>query len=401
MLGSLARRLGAVLGAVLGVVNPLGWTVLVIGLLAVAGARWTGWAELSVIGAASLLLLAVALPFLAGRTKVVVDLRLEPDRVVAGQSVAGSVRVANTSVRRLFPLVLDLPVGESLHRYGIPGLAARAAHQEDFTIRTERRGVIRVGPATTRRGDPIGLFSRDLDWTDAVELLVRPVMVPLESLGSGLLRDLEGVSIDAVSQSDLAFHALREYTPGDDLRHVHWRSSAKATGAAGGNQLLVREYVDTRRSHVSIVVDDRADAWGRPDDFEVAMSAAASLAVRAVLDDFELSFVCGDQATTGYDGNRALDAACRAGFGSVGLLAQTQAAVQLAPDTSLVVLMSGSRCPFSLLQRAAAVFAPEVRTVALVVDTARPSRAAEAGGLTVLRVGTMDDLGALLRWGVR
>ena len=40
--------------------------------------------------------------------------------------------------------------------------------------------------------------------------------------------DLEGVPSDQLSMSDLAFHALREYVPGDDLRHVHWRSSAKA-----------------------------------------------------------------------------------------------------------------------------------------------------------------------------
>ncbi|MEZ5097360.1 MAG: DUF58 domain-containing protein [Nocardioides sp.] len=344
MLTGLLRRAGVVLG----VVKPLGWTVLVVGVLGLVGARLTGWAELAVLGGSALLLLAVAFPLLAGRTKVAVELRLEPDRVVAGQSVAASVRVTNTSSSRLFPLLLDLPVGESVHRYGIPALASRATHVEDFTIRTDRRGVIRVGPATTRRGDPLGLFSRDLDWTDVVEVLVRPPLVPLESLGSGLLRDLEGVSIDAVSQSDLAFHALREYVPGDDLRHVHWRSSAKATGAAGGHQLLVREYLDTRRSHLTLVVDDRADSWARPEDFELAMSAAASLAVLAVLDEFELSFVCGDQATSGHDGNRALDAVCRAGFGSDGLLAQTQQAMLVAPDSSLVVLMTArarrSRC---------------------------------------------------------
>ena len=77
------------------------------------------------------------------------------------------------------------------------------------------------------------IFSRDVAWTPVREMLVRPPMVPLDSLGAGLLRDLEGVSTDAVSQSDLAFHALREYVPGDDLRHVHWRSSAKAMASDG------------------------------------------------------------------------------------------------------------------------------------------------------------------------
>ena len=94
--------------------------------------------------------------------------------------------------------------------------------------------MIAVGPATTRRGDPLSIFSRDVTWTGVREVLVRPPMVPLETLGAGLLRDLEGVTTDAVSPSDLAFHALREYVPGDDLRHVHWRSSAKAMGPRRG-----------------------------------------------------------------------------------------------------------------------------------------------------------------------
>src|SRR5690606_22953750 len=110
--------------------------------------------------------------------------------------------------------------GSTVHRYAVKALAAGASDEESFTIRTERRGVIAVGPATTLRGDPLGLVSRDMTWTPLREILVRPPLIPVESLGAGLLRDLEGVSTDAVSQSDLAFHALREYVPGDDLRHI-------------------------------------------------------------------------------------------------------------------------------------------------------------------------------------
>ena len=176
--------------------------------------------------------------------------------MIAGGSVAAGVRVRNIAAHGLLPTMLELPVGSMVHRYGVPRLAPGETHEESFTIRTERRGVIPVGPASTRRGDPLGMLSRDVEWTDVVEILVRPPMVPMDSLGAGLLRDLEGVSTDAVSQSDLAFHALREYVPGDDLRHVHWRSSAKAMAVADDSQLLVRQYLDTRRSHVTLVVDD-------------------------------------------------------------------------------------------------------------------------------------------------
>ncbi len=388
-----------------GVVNPLGWVVLALGVLTGTVAALAHWRELMVVAAACGLLLLVSLPFLVGRTRVRVDLTLEPERVVAGESVAVGVDVVNLARRRLLPTLLELPVGKSRHRYGVPLLAAGASHEETFTIRTDRRGVIPVGPATTRRGDPLSIVSRDVTWTRVSEVLVRPPMVPLDSLGAGLLRDLEGVTTDAVSQSDLAFHALREYVPGDDLRHVHWRSSAKAMAAAGESQLLVRQYLDTRRSHALIVVDDAAPAWTDGEDFETAMSVAASLAVRAVLDGFETSFVCGEHAASGTDGNRTLDAVCRAELRSAGpkagLVEAARRAARVAPDASLVFLVSGSATAYDVFQRAAASFAPEVRRLALRVDPTGTSRVVEAAGLPVLSLAAKEDLAGLLRWSVR
>ena len=388
----------------LATVNPLGWVVLGLGVVAAVVALLTHWRELAVLAAACGLLLLLALPFLLGRTRVRVAVTLEPERVVAGESVAAGVDVTNTASHRLLPTLLELPVGQATHRYGIPLLAAGATHEESFTVRTERRGVIAVGPATTRRGDPLSLVSRDVTWTGVTEILVRPPMVPLDSLGAGLLRDLEGVPTDAVSHSDLAFHALREYVPGDDLRHIHWRSSAKATASAGESQLQVRQYLDTRRSHATIVVDDAAPAWADGEDFETAMSLAASLAVRAVLDDFETSFVCGEHASTGSDGNRALDAVCRAVLSPAGsrtgLVAAARRAAAVAPDTSLLFLVSGSATGFDTFRRAAASFPPEVRRYAVLVDPGGTSRVVEASGLPVLRVAAKEDLAGLLRWSV-
>jgi hypothetical protein len=385
----------------LGIVNPIGWTILALGVVATVVAARAGWLELGVLGAACFLLLVFALPFLFGRTRVGVHLALEPQRVVAGETVAVSLEVTNLAQRRLLPTTLELPVGEVVHRYAVPSLAGGAGHEENFTVRTQRRGVIAVGPATTRRGDPLALFSRDVQWTGVTEILVRPPMVPVASLGAGLLRDLEGVETDAISQSDLAFHALREYVPGDDLRHVHWRSSAKAMGAGGENQLLVRQYLDTRRSHATIVVDDRSASYADADDFETAMSVAASIAVRAIIDDFETSFVCGGQATSGTDGNLALDAVCRADFGNRGLIDPAQQAALLAPGTSLLFLVSGSATPYEAFQRAAASFPSEVRRIAMIVNPSGPTRVADVAGLPVLRLADRTDLGPLLRWSLR
>ncbi len=386
------------------VVKPIGWLVLAIGIATGVVAALAQWRELAVLSIACLALLVLAVPFLMGRTSVSVDLRLQPERVAAGESVAAGVLVVNRASSRLVPTTLEVPVGSAIHRYGISSLAPGATHEESFTIRTERRGVIPVGPAMTRRGDPIGIFSRDVVWTPVREVLVRPHLVPMESLGAGLLRDLEGVTTDAVSQSDLAFHALREYVPGDDLRHIHWRSSAKVMASTGESALLVRQYLDTRRSHATIVVDDRLASWSDPEDFETAMAVAASIAVRAVLDEFDVSFVCGSHASagaSGSDGYLTLDAVCRADFSERGIVESGRQASTLARDTSLAFFIGGSETHFTDLLRSAAAFPPEVRRFGIVVDPEGTSRVTETGGLHVLHLAAKEDLGGLLRWSVR
>jgi uncharacterized protein (DUF58 family) len=223
-------------------------------------------------------------------------------------------------------------------------------------------------------------------------------MTPLASLAGGLLRDLEGVTTDAVTASDLAFHALREYVPGDDLRHVHWRSSAKAMASGGDSQLLVRQYLDTRRSHATIVVDDRPEAWGGEDEFELGMSVAASIAVRALMDEFEVSFVCGEHAASGELGPRALDAVCRAEQGYRGLVTAGHDAARMAPDTSLLFQVGGHRTTLVEHLRSSASFPPEVRRYALTIDPSGRSRVTDAGGLPVLHLAELSELGAVLRW---
>jgi uncharacterized protein (DUF58 family) len=382
-------------------VNPLGWVVLGLGVV-LAGVAWVAqWREVAVVSAACLLLVALALPFLLGRTTVRVVLRLQPQRVVAGESVASSITVTNVAPRRLLPTVLEVPVGPVVHRYAVPSLAPGESHEEILTIRTDRRGVIPVGPVQTRRGDPLGLCSVDLSWTGVTEIMVRPPMVGLEALGAGLLRDLEGVSTDDLSPSDLAFHTLREYTPGDDLRHVHWRSSAKAMAAGAGSDLLVRQYLDTRRSHATVVVDDRAAVWRDPDDFETAMSVAASIIRRAVLDDLDVSFACGHRASAGAGGHVALDALCRGEVSDVGLVTASQRVAPAATDTSVAFLLTGALAQFEDLQRASAAFAPEVRRFVLVVDPTASASVVEVAGLPVLHVPTKEDAPALLQWSVR
>ncbi len=379
----------------LGWVSTLGWATAALALLAwFVGARYA-WTEMRMIAVCGLVLVALCVLLAIGRTKVRIETQLDPLRVTVGEPAAGRVEVTNMAKRRMFPIIVELPVGVSAARFTLPALAGGAAYEELFVVPTERRGVIPVGPATTVQGDPLGVVRRTITWTDRTELYVHPRTLSLESLGSGLLRDLEGEVTPELSMSDLAFHALREYQPGDDRRYIHWRSSAKH------GRLLVRQFLDTRRSHLSVVVDTTADVYkGGEEAVELAIECGASLVVRSILDEQEATILCNDEAASRMTISLSLDALSRASIGPVDIFAACGEARRLAPDTSVAVLISGPKRPFIEIQRALAQFEPEVNKVAVVVDPSERVGVRRAGGLTILVVGELADLRRVVQGGV-
>jgi uncharacterized protein (DUF58 family) len=368
--------------------------VLTVGIVAWLIAWRLGWTEPAVIAGACLLLLAIASLFLVGRTSLAVRLVVEPPRVTVGEPVTGSLDVVNRASSPLLPLTLEVPVGRGGVAFQVPMLRPGGEHGELFVVPTERRGVIAVGPVTSVRADPIGLLRRDVIWSQATEIFVHPRVVPLEPLGAGLIRDLEGNTAENVSMSDLAFHALREYTPGDDLRHIHWRSSARH------GTLLVRQFLDTRRSHLTMVVDCELPSYRSEDDYETAMSVAGSLLVRAALDQYDATFVSGSSAASRASGKAVLDACSRAEPGTRPIVEVAGEAARLAPDTSVVFLVTGPHPDYRTLQRAARQFSVDVGAVAVVVDGTASASLRTVGDISTLTLGRLEELPALLRWGI-
>jgi uncharacterized protein (DUF58 family) len=349
------------------------------------------------LAAGALVLVLVCVPLVAGRAVLRVEVELEPRRVVVGTPAAGTVTTTNIGGRRLLPLALELPVGVGTARFMLPSLGGFASHEEIFVVPTHHRGVIPVGPATTVRGDPLGVLRRTVSWTGVTELFVHPATVPLEPLGAGLLRDLEGQTTNDISMSDLAFHALREYAPGDDRRYIHWRSSAKLSTSAGDGRFMVRQFLDTRRSHVTVVVDARTDSYGSVDELETAISVGASLAVRSLRDEQDTTVVVGTQAVTKGAPQAVLDGFARAVAGPADLADRTARAAQLAPDTSLALLVTGAATSFPEIQRAAAYFPPEVGTVSLRIDPWSSATIRTVGAVVVITLPGLADLAAVLR----
>ncbi|MGL5819076.1 MAG: DUF58 domain-containing protein [Phycicoccus sp.] len=372
-------------------VSPLGWTVAVVGLASWWFAARYAWVELSMVAAACLVLVLCCLMLALDRARVRIRCDVEPTRVTVGDPATGRLEVTNTGRRGMLPLLVELPVGETSARFTLPVLGAGHAHDELFVVPTRQRGVVTVGPATTVHGDPLGLVRRTVAWTDRTELYVHPVTVALDNLGAGLLRDLEGQVTPDLSMSDLAFHALREYQPGDDRRYVHWRSSAKH------GRLLVRQFLDTRRSHLAVVVDTTADVYTRAtDDVELAISCAASLAVRSILDEQDTTVVCHGETASRTTAPLTLDALARAVVEPDDVHASATEAAALAPDASVAVLVTGRSRPFIQVQRTLGQFEPEVVKVALVVDPDIPVGVRRLGELVILHVRDLSDLRRVL-----
>jgi uncharacterized protein (DUF58 family) len=378
-------------------VTGLGWGVLGLAALCWLVGGLFGWVELLIVAAACLLVLILCALLTIGRTRLTVSIEVSPRRVVAGNPSAGRLRASNASRTRLLPLLLEVPIGVARAQFNLRRLRMGEFQEELFSLATTRRGVVPVGPATTVRGDPFGLLRRTLPWSEVIELIVHPITVGLEPLGAGVLRDLEGQTTNETSTSDLAFHTLREYAPGDDRRYIHWRSSARASALGGESKLLVRQFLDTRRSHLCVVVDGRAETYLDEIDFETAISVAASVVRRAAADEIDTTVLAAQCIVGAGSLPLSMDAFSRAELGGNTLLSTRVArAAQLAPDTTIALLITGAGTEFAELRRAANHFSPEVNVVAVRIDPTAPAGLTGLHQITVLSLPQLSGLRAVL-----
>lgn len=390
-------------------VRPAG---AVVALAASAGLGFGlafGWVEWIVAGSISLALLAMSVPFLFGARLYDVDLSLAHERIVAGDGIDGEIVVRNDGQRYALPGRIDIPVGAGLVEFGVPLLRPGHSVSQPLDIPNLRRGVVTVGPATTVRSDPIGLLRREHAFEDVHELYVHPRTVELPTTSAGLIRDLEGAPTRRLVDADMSFHAIREYAPGDSRRQIHWKSTAK-TG-----QLMVRQYEESRRSRMAVVLAISEAEYLDDDEFELAVGAAASLGLRAVRDARDLDIVVGTEIPRVVRGRLRAISHVEASaprpmldsFSRVDRLENTmrvEEVCRLASEAnerlSIAVVVVGSTVGLTRLRQAALAFPADTVVIAVVCDERAHPRTRSLSGLTVLTVGTLDDLSGLLLRGV-
>jgi uncharacterized protein (DUF58 family) len=276
-----ARGLGVIAGAV---------------VLLGTGFRF-GYPDLALLGAAAALAVLCAVGFALWRPSLHVDRVADPDRVARGEPAAMTLTVRNSSRLRAANLVAadrcggrDVPV---------PLLRLRPGRDTtvEYPVPTTRRGRISVGPLHVTRSDPLELMSLSRTYGGTATVWVHPRILLLRAVPAGMARSLDG-RIDKVPHGTITFDSLREYVVGDELRRVHWRSSAKV------GELMVREQLDTSEPTIVVLLDDRAAAHpelrdGTADSFESACEAAASIVAAAVREDLPVMLHLVSGLTTG------------------------------------------------------------------------------------------------------
>ena len=378
-------------GWALSVVTPTGWACLLLLVATGLAAVRLGWQE--AWSAAAVLAVVVGTSWLwllpRGAHRVSHEL-LEP-RVTVGDEAIIHLTVLNPTGRPLLPARMEMPVGPGTAVFAVPTLRSAAVHERGFVLPTARRGVVTVGPVVSVSADPVGLLRRERTRTRAQLVHVHPRTVRVGSSLHGLMRDVEGAVTQELSSSDVSFHALRDYVPGDDRRNVHWRTTAH-TG-----RLMVRQFEETHRSSLLVLLDCLIDDYEVEEDFETAVSVACSLGLNAIHDGREVALATQDDELSTATRLQLLDASClvtaTAEAGCDDLARQASAR---HPEASVIILVTGQHCAERTLAHVRTLTPLDAVVLALRCGSNAMGRHS-AGGLTAYDLDRIESLPRIMR----
>ena len=252
-----------------------GKAVALSSVVLVLAGRLIGTEELYIAGVGALALVGAAAGYVRlTRYRLQAARELRPVRVHAGSPSRVELAVRNQAPRRSPVLLARDPFdgGRRSARFLLaplaPGELARAA----YALPTERRGVFSLGPLELRLTDPFGLATSSTKVAAQTQLTVYPHVdeIPAPPLAMGHDPHAGADHASALTLMGEDFFALRPYEMGDDLRRVHWPSSAH-TG-----DLMIRQEEMPWQGRATVVVDLRHPVHTER-SLELVISAAASV----------------------------------------------------------------------------------------------------------------------------
>ncbi|MGL5930159.1 MAG: DUF58 domain-containing protein [Dermatophilaceae bacterium] len=363
-------------------------TALVLLAVGVAARWWT----VAGVGAALLLLVLVEVAAVRGDRRTVATRRVEPLVVHRGSparcTVEADLAPSRIPLRRIAVDLVDgdpRPVELALGRGG--------AHvRVGYDIETPRRGLVLVGPLVIRSTATLGLaaVTSDVGMTRQLRVLPRPARV--DALPRGSRRAATGQD-ERVEHGGTDLVGLHEYVPGDDLRRLHWASSAR-TGV-----LMVRDDADPAVPHVLVILDDRSGSYGArehaEESFEEAVDFAAGLVERALGEGrhVRLQAVSGlvdvDVEARPATVAAAPDSRITHALAEVALVDTVHVAAGSTRDLDIAVLVTGTGVEPA---EAAGLLATSSLPVVAQVDPAPESRFGAVGTVDAVRAATAPQL---------
>ncbi|WNI25247.1 DUF58 domain-containing protein [Streptomyces sp. ITFR-16] len=317
------------LRAALGGLTTRGRSFLAAGVAAAVCAYVLGQADLLRVG----LLLAV-LPLVCvtvlyrTRYRVAGTRRLSPSRVPAGAEARVHLRVDNVSRLPTGLLMLQDRVPYVLGprpRFVLDRVEAGGRREVSYRVRSDLRGRYPLGPLQLRLSDPFGMceLTRSFSAYDTLVVIPRteplpPVRLAGEATGYGEGRQR---SLALAGEDDVI---PRGYRHGDDLRRVHWRSTARY------GELMVRREEQPQRARCTVLLDTRQIAYqgaGPDSAFEWAVSGAASVLVHMLERGFAVRLLTDNGTVVPGEGESGFAGATQDSADAAGLMMDTLAEV--------------------------------------------------------------------------
>ncbi len=245
-------------------------------LAALATRRW----EFVLLGLAPLVFLAFGSLFPPERPRVAGERTLSRDRLQVGSDVDVTLVLRNDGpsldlVEVLDGLSSELKVVRGTN-HAVVSLPEGETLVLTYTLRPTLKGEYRIGPTRVRVLDPLALGVEDAVAIGDSRVVVAPVMEDLRraQLGPRRTRPWFGHVTSRQIGTGLEFWGIREYVPGDEVRRINWKASARL------DRIFSNEYEGERSGDVVIILDARREsAVGTPTVNAVEYGVRAALGV--------------------------------------------------------------------------------------------------------------------------
>lgn len=269
-----------------------GWAFAGAGMALVVLWWMLGEVELLLAGTFLILATAVAIGYAQLHRPVLrTGRRIAASAVHSGDTVQVTLTLHNRSPRPLRNLTISDDV-ETLGTAGfeVSSIPAGESATATYRVLCRPRGVYKVGPSRAGIADPLGLAGLPAADGPVDHLVVYPEVEALDGFPvvRGQDPSMAASRPEHSHRGGEDFYTLREYQRGDDLRRVHWPSSAK-TG-----QLMIRQLETPWLSRALVLLDVRSHVYESSDAFETAVSGAASVVTHLIKSGFETDLWAGE-----------------------------------------------------------------------------------------------------------